>query len=179
MWAVAYISEGATIIFRIFRSALVFLIKPKQLQKNRKQKEIKRRERERKLPGPPTCSRTGPAPVLAQPTRGSPCRLPPPASGQEGVCPTRAGTRRPPPPCLPVSSPPRSAQRTPRNLPDRSHSLSCFSPPMHSLPLAPERHRRRRHRCHRFRFFHCRCRLSGKRPTRHHDIHAGPPQCRR
>ena len=41
MWAVAYISEGAHNYFQDFRSALLFLIKPKQLQKNRKQKEIK------------------------------------------------------------------------------------------------------------------------------------------
>ena len=64
-----------TIIFRIFRSALVFLIKPKQLQKNRKQKEIK--ERERNLPNLPVKPTWRPK-WPAQPTRPPFCRLPPP-----------------------------------------------------------------------------------------------------
>ena len=80
---------------------MIWYFKSNQKQNNRNRKEIKERER-RKLPGltraahqsrPSSCA----GPALCGPAHRSRHRLQPPASRQEGVCPTRARTLRPPP----------------------------------------------------------------------------------
>mgnify|MGYP006933134640 CR=1 FL=1 len=69
-------------------------------------------------------------------------RLQPPTSRQEGVCPSRARTRRPPPACLPRPDPrPETPDASPRSSP----SLSALSVALCSLSRAhPSGARRRR-----------------------------------
>ena len=84
-----------------------------------------------------------PGPTPAGPAHCSRHRLQPPASRQEGVCPTRARTRAPPPACCRL---PDVALEMPRtSLPlSRSQVFSRPLAPLLSLPMAEHDHRHRR-----------------------------------
>ena len=89
-------------IFRILGNALVFFLSSKQRQIIRKQKQIRKQKRERKLPGPTYCAAHLAGPAGGPAHQALSCRLPPRASRRGRVPDARSYTPRPPPPSLPA-----------------------------------------------------------------------------
>ena len=89
-------------IFRILGNALVFFLSSKQRQIIRKQKQIRKQKRERKLPGPTYCAAHLAGPAGGPAHQALSCRLPPRASRRGRVPDARRYTPRPPPPSLPA-----------------------------------------------------------------------------
>jgi len=107
MWATGIIHGVSTNYCSILQNALVFLLKPKQQQKNRKQKQIKEGRPLGHLPGPtwPNSSwRPSPPPLPP------PCRLPPRA-GRQRRDTAHAPELATPPPCSSASPGHRDAAR--------------------------------------------------------------------
>ena len=130
-------------IFRILGNALVFFLSSKQRQIIRKQKQIRKQKRERKLPGPTYCAAHLAGPAGGPAHQALSCRLPPRASRRGRVPDARSYTPRPPPPSqpawlLPVAPRQRhDTPSTPRPLPrtlSPSSVLPARTPP--SPPLA-------------------------------------------
>ena len=125
-------------IFRILGNALVFFLSSKQRQIIRKQKQIRKQKRERKLPGPTYCAAhlawpcAGPAHLLL------PCRLPPPARRTARA--RRAHARAPATSCFLPLPPHRPGPPSRRHAAPTALSSLSLSP-LALSPAKTERHR--------------------------------------
>ena len=137
MYTVGNILNRAHIYFQDFWKRFSIFNKAQQLQLNRKQKQIKKRER-----GKPTWA----LPVLASPPgsaqpTGLASRRPPPARRTRSTWPATAATRRPTPASADILETSRDATPTPTS-PSHPPSLSPSSPS--PSPVMAERDPRHR-----------------------------------